>query len=101
MMRIRESVGSKGKTRLLINSRADVALAVGADGVHLRSKDISPGDVRQMWSAANASVDPIVAVSSHTDTEVVAEEKAGAAFVVLGPTFAKRDAPERLADLDL
>ena len=100
-MRIRESPGSGGKTRLLINSRVDVALAVAADGVHLRSKDISPEDVRQIWSAANASVDPIVAVSCHTDAEVVAAEKAGADFVVFGPTFAKRGGPETLAGLEL
>jgi thiamine-phosphate pyrophosphorylase len=101
MMRIRESPGSGGKTRLLINSRADVALAVQADGVHLRSKDISPGDVRQIWSAANASADPVVAVSCHSDAEVVAAEKAGADFVVFGPTFAKSGVPEKLAGLEL
>jgi thiamine-phosphate pyrophosphorylase len=36
-------------TALLINSRADVALAVEADGVHLRSDDISPQEVRRIW----------------------------------------------------
>lgn len=36
------------KTRLLINSRTDVALAVGTDGVHLRSGDLSPADVRRV-----------------------------------------------------
>src|SRR5215510_10993809 len=35
-------------THLLINSRVDVALAVGADGVHLRSDDISAGSVRKI-----------------------------------------------------
>ena len=34
------------KTRLLINSRTDVALAVEADGVHLRSEDVSARDAR-------------------------------------------------------
>ncbi|HMB83766.1 MAG TPA: thiamine phosphate synthase, partial [Terriglobales bacterium] len=34
------------RTRLLINSRTDVALAAGADGVHLRSDDLSPREVR-------------------------------------------------------
>src|SRR5437868_6399056 len=33
-------------TRVLINSRADVALAVGADGVHLRADDLWPREVR-------------------------------------------------------
>jgi thiamine-phosphate pyrophosphorylase len=36
-------------TALLINSRTDVALAVEADGVHLRSDDVSPQEVRAIW----------------------------------------------------
>jgi len=35
---------------LLINSRTDVALAVQADGVHLRSNDISPREVEIIWT---------------------------------------------------
>src|ERR1700687_5885704 len=35
-------------TRLLINSRTDVALAAGADGVHLRADDVKPHEVRQV-----------------------------------------------------
>src|ERR1035441_2435538 len=35
-----------GRTRLLVNSRTDVALAAGADGVHLRSDDIPASHVR-------------------------------------------------------
>src|SRR6266403_1843331 len=52
--------------RLLINSRTDIALAVGADGVHLRSDDISPSEVRQVWSkcgvGAPARERPVIAV---------------------------------------
>src|SRR5580704_8449662 len=40
------------KTRLLINSRTDVALAAQAQGVHLRSNDISPQEVRKIWELA-------------------------------------------------
>ena len=36
-------------TALLINSRTDVAIAVGAAGVHLRGDDISPDVVRDIW----------------------------------------------------
>ena len=39
-------------TRLLLNSRADSALAANADGVHLRSNDITVADVRSIWEAA-------------------------------------------------
>src|SRR5258708_30200856 len=33
------------KTKLLLNSRTDVALSIGADGVHLRGDDIRPQEV--------------------------------------------------------
>src|SRR5881275_2956627 len=42
------------RTALLINSRTDVALAAGADGVHLRSGDVSPQDVRRIWEKCGA-----------------------------------------------
>ena len=89
MARIR---ASSGRTRLLINSRTDVALAVGADGVHLRSKDVSPGEVRKIWREAGRATVPIVAVSCHTAAGVTAGEKSGADFVVFGPVFGKKDA---------
>lgn len=81
------------KSRLLINSRVDVALAVGADGVHLRSNDISPADVRRIWRSAGLSTEPVVAVSCHSESEVVAAKAADADFVVFGPVFGKGDAP--------
>lgn len=82
-----------GPTRLLINSRTDVALAVGADGVHLRSKDVTPTDVRRIWRLAGRKNDPVIAVSCHTDPEVVAAKEQGADFVVFGPVFEKKNAP--------
>ena len=42
------------RTALLVNSRTDVALAVDADGVHLRSTDISPEEVRTIWTRSKA-----------------------------------------------
>jgi thiamine-phosphate pyrophosphorylase len=90
MERIR---ASGGKTRLLMNSRTDVALAAGADGLHLRSSDVSPEVVREIWSAGNGSSQPIAAVSCHTAAEVLAAEKSGADFVVFGPVFGKKNAP--------
>ena len=91
MERVRASAGP---TRLLINSRTDIALAAGADGVHLRSNDVSAEEVRKIWRAAGRSKDPMVAVSCHAAAEVEAAEKAGADFVVFGPVFGKKDSPE-------
>jgi thiamine-phosphate pyrophosphorylase len=79
-----------GKTRFLINSRTDIALAVGADGVHLRSDDVIPEDVRAIWRKAGGTGTPVVAVSCHTDDEVAAAEQAGADFVVFGPVFERK-----------
>lgn len=87
-------------TRFLINSRADVALAVGADGVHLRSKDISPEDVRRIWREMRQPTNPVIAVSCHTEAEVVRAEKSGADFVVFGPVFGKQGMPGRQAGVD-
>jgi thiamine-phosphate pyrophosphorylase len=84
------------KTALLINSRADVALAAGADGVHLRSDDVSPQEVRTIWKKANVvtpSGDPLIAVSCHSREEAAQAEANGATFAVFAPVFEKKDAP--------
>jgi thiamine-phosphate pyrophosphorylase len=91
----RKRIRSYGSSaRLLINSRTDVALGVGADGVHLRSSDISPRDVRKIWREANVAQDPVVAVSCHSEAEVIAAKQSGADFVVFGPVFEKSELAE-------
>ena len=88
-------------TRLLINSRTDVALAAGADGVHLRSRDISPEDVRRTWQEGGGAGEPVIGVSSHTMQEVGAAESARAGFVVFSPVFEKKGAAEaRIAGME-
>jgi len=47
---IREKPNAERETRLLINSRLDVALACGAEGVHLRGDDFSASDARAIWA---------------------------------------------------
>lgn len=81
------------KTRVLINSRTDIALAVDAHGVHLRSHDVSPSEVRRIWRTAGHKNEPVIAVSCHTGSEVVEGQKNGADFVVFAPVFEKADSP--------
>lgn len=98
------------RTALLINSRTDIALAVGADGVHLRAEDVSPQDLRNVWqhlnvggagapARANSSRDPLIAVSCHSPAEVTRAAANHATFAVFAPVFEKKDA--RPAGLNL
>ena len=85
------------RTRLLINSRTDVALAAGANGVHLRSDDISPCDVgRAVRLAGHQPLTTdhfLVAVSCHSPTDVLRAQSDGADFAVFAPVFEKKAAP--------
>jgi thiamine-phosphate pyrophosphorylase len=91
---------SGGATRLLINSRTDVAIACQADGVHLRSGDLAPAEVREIWRHGMQGP-PVIAVSCHSVAEVVRAKADGADFAVFAPVFEKRDDPHlRSAGLD-
>jgi thiamine-phosphate pyrophosphorylase len=76
------------RTRLLINSRTDVALACGAHGVHLPANDHAASDVRAIFARAGVS-EPVIGVSTHSAAEVASVEAHGADFVVLAPVFEK------------
>lgn len=81
------------RTALLINSRTDIALAIGADGVHLRSDDISPKEVKIVWTsiAKNSETKPLIGISCHSPAEVVEAQANGATFAVFAPVFEKKD----------
>jgi thiamine-phosphate pyrophosphorylase len=68
--------------RILINDRADVALAAGAHGVHLPAQAISASSVR-----AVAPPGFTIAVSCHSLEEIARVESEGADLAVLGPIF--------------
>jgi len=95
------------RTALLINSRTDVALAVGADGVHLRADDVEPQDVRTAWECGtrNLSInqgqvdtrellptEPLIGVSCHSAGDVARAAANGASFAVFAPVFEKKGA---------
>ncbi len=85
----REAVERANGSRLLINSRSDIAIATGARGVHLTSTDISAGDARALWK----NYPPVIGVSCHSVKDVRMAESQGADFAVLAPIFEKGNQP--------
>lgn len=86
-------------TRVLVNDRADVAAAAGADGVHLTRGSLEPGTIRQHFGE-----DFLIGVSTHSLAEATAARHGRADFAVFGPVFetstkAKYGAPVGVATL--
>src|ERR1051326_1802383 len=82
------------RTKLLINSRTDVALACGAHGVHLPAKDLAASEVRAIFARVNKA-EPVIGVSTHSAAEVASAEAPAASFAVFGPVFEKSGSANR------
>ena len=78
-------------TKLLINGRADVAVATGAAGVHLTAHpdELTPDLVRQVFANADKSA-PLISVSCHTLQEVERARNAKVDLILFGPVFEKQ-----------
>jgi thiamine-phosphate pyrophosphorylase len=70
------------RTRLLVNDRADIAAAAGADGVHLTTRSLSASVVRRTFGPSM-----LIGVSTHTLDEALTAREDGADFAVFGPVF--------------
>ena len=77
-----------GGPRVLVNDRADVAIACGAAGVHLRDGSVSPRVIRRIAPAGF-----VVTVACHDADAVVRAGDEGADFAVLAPIFAPLSKP--------
>lgn len=69
-------------TRLLVNDRADIARAAGADGVHLTTQSLDVRNVRRTFGS-----DFLIGVSTHSMAEARTARDDGADFAVFGPVF--------------
>jgi thiamine-phosphate pyrophosphorylase len=74
---------------VVVSSRVDVALAVGAAGVHLPERDLPVEGARRLLP------DLLVGRSVHTLGDALQAEGQGADYVVFGPVFATRSHPGR------
>jgi thiamine-phosphate pyrophosphorylase len=72
--------------RVIVNDRLDVALAAGADGVHLRATSFPASEARAVVGSKGLN-DFIIGVSTHSLAEARSAESGGADFIVCGPLY--------------
>jgi thiamine-phosphate pyrophosphorylase len=78
--RLRQVTRETG-TRLLINDRADIALACGADGIHCPENGLPPDTAKQLLPGG------LVGASAHSLEAAIRAQLSGADFVLFGPVF--------------
>jgi thiamine-phosphate diphosphorylase len=66
----------------IVNDRVDIALASGADGVHLGVDDLPVTDARRLLGP-----DAIIGYSPESDVDRLAAEQAGADYLGVGPVY--------------
>lgn len=83
--RLIAGVVQPAKGIFIMNDRADVALAAGADGVHLGQDDLPATKARRVLPAGK-----IIGVSTHTVDQVLEADGAPVDYIAFGPVFATR-----------
>jgi thiamine-phosphate pyrophosphorylase len=87
---ILQTIAAKASpTKVLINSRPDIALATGAHGVHLTAHpdELTIAQVRSLYDSANPA--PIITISCHTLEEVHRARVNQADAILFAPVFEK------------
>ena len=77
---LKRRVGSRVK--LIMNDRADLALAAGFDGLHIGQDDLSPEAARRIIGP-----DRWLGVSTHNPEQIAEADKSDADYLAIGPVF--------------
>ncbi len=83
--------------RLIINDRADIALAIRADGVHLGQDDLDPRAARRLLGP-----DAFIGYSTHSVAQAQAAAGLPVSYVAIGPVFATttKERPDPVVGLE-
>lgn len=86
--RMARKVTSEVGALLIVNDRLDIALAAGADGVHLGQDDLPLARARELVSRMNLASPFLIGVSTHNRDQVIEAVRGGADYLGFGPIFA-------------
>ncbi len=81
LARVVREMTARAGALFMINDRVDVALAVGADGVHLGQDDFPVRDARRL------APDLIIGASTHSIEEAERAQRVGASTINIGPIY--------------
>ncbi|MBI2104626.1 MAG: thiamine phosphate synthase [Candidatus Omnitrophica bacterium] len=83
------AITRRARIPLIINDRADVAAAAGADGVHLGQDDLPLPEARRLLGPRR-----LIGQSTHSLEQAAAAEAAGADYIGFGPIFPTPTKPD-------
>jgi thiamine-phosphate pyrophosphorylase len=91
------AVAASHGVQLIINDRVDIALAVGAAGVHLGQDDLPPQVVRRLLGN-----DAIIGYSTHSVAQALAAASLPIDYLAIGPVFGTntKENPDPVVGLD-
>lgn len=76
------SIGRRNGVKIIINDRVDIALAIGADGVHLGQDDLPPAGARELLGPS-----AIIGFSTHSRAQAVEAASLPVDYIAIGPAF--------------
>ncbi|HEY8559469.1 MAG TPA: thiamine phosphate synthase [Pyrinomonadaceae bacterium] len=87
------TIARRHSAKIIINDRADIALALGADGVHLGQDDLPPAAARRILGEKT-----IIGYSTHNVSQAIEAAEMPIDYVAIGPVFTTqtKDNPDAL-----
>ncbi|HET9744014.1 MAG TPA: thiamine phosphate synthase [Terriglobales bacterium] len=85
------------EVRLILNDRADLAVAAGCDGIHVGQDDLPPEAARRIIGPKK-----VLGVSTHNPEQVKIADQSSADYIAIGPVFAttSKESPDPVIGLE-
>jgi thiamine-phosphate pyrophosphorylase len=90
-------IARAANVKIIINDRVDIALALGADGVHLGQDDLPPAHARRILGEK-----AIIGFSTHSIAQIIEAIEFPVDYLAIGPVFATKtkENPDKIVGLE-